>query len=267
MKGLAYKALLMNIFLKLCELNFKKMLAFRASFYISLVLMGMWVAAYAILIEVIFYYTKTLSGWTKGEVIIILAFYYLIQNIADIFFKDNIEHFGQAVRRGELDFRVTKPVSLRLLSFFWEIRFDQLAGLVITALLFWYGLANLSYVPTIVHTLAGIGVVCVSVVFYYSLLTIIASLTFWIEKTDTFNILIFNLSQLSRYPRAMYTDIFGKFLTFVVPMGLIASVPAEIALRSVDYTSLLVLLGLTAIFYLISRIVWYYGIRRYTSAN
>ncbi len=243
------------------------MLAFRASFYISLVLMSMWVGAYAILIEVIFYYTKTLAGWTKGEVIIILAFYYLIQNIADIFFKDNIESFGQTVRRGELDFRVTKPVSLRLLSFFWEIRFDQLAGVVVTGLLFSYGLANLDYTPQIGHVVAGVGVAAVSVVFYYSLLTIIASLTFWIEKTDTFNILIFNLSQLSRYPRAMYTNVFGKFLTFVVPMGLIASVPAEVALKSLDYTSLLILIGLTIIFYLISRIVWYYGIRRYTSAN
>ncbi len=257
----------MKIFLKLCELNFKKMLAFRASFFISLVLMSMWVGAYAILIEVIFYYTKTLAGWTKGEVIIILAFYYLIQNIADIFFKDNIENFGQAVRRGELDFRMTKPVSLRLLSFFWEIRFDQIAGIAVTGILFWYGFSNLSYTPQLVHVIGGLIVVGASLIFYYSLLTIIASLTFWIEKTDTFNILIFNMSQLSRYPRAMYTDIFGKFLTFVVPMGLIASVPAEIALKTVDYTSLMILLGLTTVFYLISRVVWYYGIKRYTSAN
>lgn len=258
---------MIRIFLKLCDLNFKKMLAYRASFYISFVLMSIWVGAYALLVEVIFYYTKTLAGWTKGEVLVILAFYYLIQNIADIFFKDNIENFGQTVRRGELDFRVTKPVSLRLLSFFWEIRFDQLAGVAVTLILFSYGLANLSYSLSALHILAGLVVTGASVVFYYSLLTIIASLTFWIEKTDTFNIMIFNLSQLSRYPRAMYTDIFGKILTFVIPMGLIASIPAEIALKSVDLGWLFLLIGLTAVFYLISRVVWYYGIRRYTSAN
>ncbi len=243
------------------------MLIYRANFLISLVLMSMWVGAYAILVEVIFTYTKTLAGWSKGEVIVILAFYYLIQNISDIFFKDNIESFGQAVRRGELDFRITKPVSLRMLSFFWEIRFDQLAGVIVTGILFWYGISHLSYTPKMIHIAAGLAVTVASLIFYYSLLVIIASLTFWVEKTDTFNVLIFNMSQLSRYPRAMYTDIFGKFLTFVIPMGLMASVPAEIALKTVDYSWLAILVGLSALFYIISRVVWYYGIQRYTSAN
>ena len=36
----------LKIFLKLCDLNLKKLLVFRTSFYISFVLMSVWVLAY-----------------------------------------------------------------------------------------------------------------------------------------------------------------------------------------------------------------------------
>lgn len=258
---------MIKVFFKLCDLNIKKLLIYRASFYISFFLMLMWVGAYIVLVEVIFYITPSLAGWSKGEVLIILAFYYFIQNISDIFFKEGIEHFGQNVRRGELDFKIVKPASLRLLSFFWDMRFDHLAGMLVTVILFSYGTIHLPYTLSPIHVGLGIILLTFSIIFYYSILSIIATLTFWIEKNDTFNILIFNISQLSRYPRSIYTNFFGKLLSFGLPLALIASVPAEVALSSREPIMVITLAITSGVFYLISKIFWYHGVRRYTSAN
>lgn len=256
-----------KIFLKICELNLKKLLIYRASFAISLVLMGIWVLAYVTLIEVIFSHTKTLAGWHKGEVLLIMTFYYFIQNIADIFFKDNFEDFGENMRRGELDFKLVKPTSPRLLAFFWEIRFDHIAGIVATGFLFAHAWRSLEKIPSLPFLGLAFMFLFVSIILYYSILSFIATLTFWVERNETFNTLIFNVSQLSRYPRQIYSHIVGKILTFGIPLALIATIPVEVAVRFQNGYLPLFFIASTAIFYGLSRLFWYYGIRRYTSAN
>lgn len=257
----------LKIFWKLCELNLKKLLVYRASFFVSLLLMSMWVVAYFTLIEVIFTHTKSLAGWNKGSVLLMMSFYYLVQNIADIFFKDDFEHFGEAVRRGELDFKLVKPVSPRLLSFFSEIRFDHAASLIPTGLLFIYAFQNLPEKITLSFFLAGLFFTAVSIVFYFTILSFIATLTFWVHKNDTFNTLIFNVSQLARYPRQIYRGVIGKILTFGVPLALIASIPAEVALRFENSPLPPVFIAITILFYILGRAFWNLGLKRYTSAS
>lgn len=256
-----------KIFFKLCELNLKKLLVYRASFFISFVLMGVWVTAYITLIEVIFYHTSTLAGWNKGQVLLIMSFYYLVQNLGDIFFKDNFEDFGQNVREGELDFKIVKPAPLRLLSFFWEIRFDHAAGVMVTLFLFLYAVQNLTTPLSAKFVVIGLGFVVASLILYFSILSIIATLTFWVQRNETFNMLIFNVSQLSRYPRQIYRHLVGKILTFGIPIALIASVPAEVALQFDNKNLPLYFLLLTVLFYIGARIFWNFGLKKYTSAN
>lgn len=256
-----------KIFLKLCEINIKKLLIYRVSFFISLLLMSVWVIAYVILIEVIFYHTTSLAGWNKGQVLLIMSFYYIIQNFSDIFFKDNFENFGESVRRGELDFKLVKPVSTRMLSFFWEMRFDHIAGIIISITLLFYSLRELHF--SVSPWMLGFGLLFIifSLILYYSILSIIGTLTFWVQRNDTFNTLIFNISQLSRYPRQIYINLIGKILTFGLPIALIASVPSEIALQFNNGLLPYFFIGITAFFYTSALLFWHYGLRRYTSAN
>lgn len=256
-----------KIFFTLCNLNLKKLFIYRASFFISLLLMSVWILGYVILIEVIFYHTPSLAGWNKGEVLLILSFYYLIQNISDIFFKDNFENFGDSVRRGELDFKLVKPVPPRLLAFFWDMRFDHVAGLLITVTLFIYSFRNISTPLNPLFFLMGIAATALSLILYFSILSIIGTLTFWVERNETFNVLIFNVSQLSRYPRQIYRNLIGKILTFGIPLALIASLPAEVAVQFKNGYLPFFFIGITAVFYFFSRLFWHYGLRRYTSAN
>lgn len=256
-----------RIFLKLCELNLKKLLVYRASFFISLILMSMWVLAYFTLIEVIFYHTSTLAGWNKGQVMLVMSFYYLVQNASDIFFKDNFEDFGQTVRQGELDFKIVKPAPLRLLSFFWEIRFDHAASFLPTIAMMIYAIHNLNEPLSATFLLAGLALTAASIVLYFNILCIIATLTFWIERNETFNVLIFNVSQLSRYPRQIYRHLIGKILTFGIPLALIAAVPAEVALQVDNERLALLLLAMTLVFSIISRLFWNAGLKKYSSAN
>lgn len=255
-----------RVFLQLCRMNFSLMLIYRVSFVISLVLMVFWVFAFTLLVEVIFLHTDTLAGWGKGEVLLILGFYYLLQNIGDIFYKDNFERFGLVLRRGEFDFAITKPVSSRVLSFFRIIRFDHAAGLFVTATLFIYALKNISEPVSWYMLFFGFLFSIVASVLYYYLLTLVAVLAFFIEKNETFNVLIWNVSQVSRYPRQIYRAFIGKILTFFIPLALLATLPAEVAIQFQNGALPWIFIILVLVFAMISHVFWKLGVKHYRSA-
>ncbi|MEK7529146.1 MAG: ABC-2 family transporter protein [Patescibacteria group bacterium] len=256
-----------KIFFALCAINFKHLLIYRASFWITFLLMAGWAGAYVTFIEVIFGHIDTLAGWGKGEALLVLSYYYLFQNISDIFYKDNFEEFSDVMRRGELDFRIIKPVSSRLLAFCYKMRFDQLASLVVTAGLFAYALSELKMNISPLYFSMGILYTTISVVLYYSILSIISTFAFWMQKSDTFKVLIWNVSQVARYPRQIYTGIIGKVLTFIIPIAGLASVPAEIALQFDHGKIAYILAGITIVMMAIAQWFWSFGLKRYSSAG
>jgi len=255
------------IFYQLCVMNIKQLLAYRASFWITFVLMAGWAFAYIIFVEVLFGHINSLAGWSKGGTLLVLAYYYLFQNISDIFYKDNFEEFGELMRRGELDFRLTKPASSRLLTFLYHMRFDQCASLIVTAGLFMYAFSELETPVSIILFIAGMLYTVLSVLLYFSVLSILSTFAFWVQKSDTFRVLIWNVSQVARYPRHIYTGILGKILTFVIPLTGLASIPAEIALKMHTNGLPLLYAGLTVFFYLLSLLFWQYGLKKYSSAG
>jgi len=248
-------------------MNLKQLLAYRANFFISMILMGVWVSAYVVLVEVIFYHINSLAGWNKGQTLMILSFYYLLQNLSDMFFKDNIENFDDTMLRGELDFFIIRPASTRLLTFFWQMRWDHIGSMIMTLFLFIYAYKNLTEPLSISFFLIGISLVLVALILYFSILTLIASTSFWIGRNNSLRMLIFNVSQLARYPRQIYTQIIGTIFVYLIPIALLAAVPAEVALSKPPGIILAFFIGITILFWILSRIVWERGMRRYSSAN
>jgi ABC-2 type transport system permease protein len=229
--------------------------------------MTIWVGSYVGLIFVIFSHTDTLAGLSRGHVLLVMTFYYLIQNIADIFFKDNFEEFGEKVRRGLIDFDLVKPVPIRMMAFFRQMRFDHISGLIITGVLFYVALRDIGEPINIGAFSLGLFYSLISVVLYWSILSIISTFVFWVSKNDAFRALIWNASQVARYPRQIFNGIVGKIFTYGLPLAVLASIPAEITTSFQQDSLKWYVIGLTLFFYLLSLVFWRYGLRKYSSAS
>lgn len=257
----------LKIFHQLMIMNFKHLLIYRAGFWITLLLMAGWAGAYVVFVEVLFGHIDDLAGWNKAHVLLVLSFYYLFQNISDIFFKDNFEDFSDIMRKGELDFRLTKPASSRMMTFLYRMRFDQLSALIITMGLFSYTLAQFDTPVSPVALSMGIFYMAFSTILYFSLLSIIATFAFWVQKNDTFRVLMWNVSQVARYPRQIYIGLAGKILTFVIPFAGLASIPAEIAVQFNTGYLPYFFAALTVAMLFISKWFWDFGLKKYSSAG
>lgn len=257
----------LKIFLKLCEMNLKTLFVYRASFFVSLISNLLFVISYILFIESLFLHVNKIGALNKGEVLLVMAFFYLFQNISDIFYRDNFENFSNEMRRGLLDTLITKPVSSRLLTFFHKMRFDYIAALFITGLQFWYAWRFIEkpFAPELFITGIILSLVAASIMF--SIFSIIATFTFWIEKNDTLHNIAWHLMQIARYPRDIYTGITRMIFTYIIPLGLIANIPTEFALKLSSGNSILIFLGIAMAFFYISLWFWNFGLRRYTSAG
>lgn len=256
-----------RVFQKLCSLNFKVLLMYRASFFISFFIMGAWVLSFTLLVLIIFEHVETLAGFRKGEVLLILSFYYLFQNISDIFYKENFERFSDILRRGLFDLRLVKPVPNRFFTFFYEMRFDHASSVLMTFALFIFSLSQLETSPKPSLFLIGVGFGLIASWIYFSLLTMIAVICFWVSKNETLNHLIWHLSQISRYPRQIYGNIFQKIFTFGLPLALLAALPAEVTIDRISFSLVFYFLTIALLLSFVSRLLWEKGLRRYTSSG
>lgn len=257
----------LKVFFTLIAINLKVTLAYRASLVISLVLNMLWVMSYIIFIEVIFRNVSTLGGATKGEALMIMAFFYFFTNVSDILYRDSFEQFGEKMRTGYIDMWLTKPASSRMLMFMSSMRFDYLTAIGVTVALFVYAFQSMNTTPDIYLLATGMILSLLSHIIFFSILSILATLSFWLEKNDTLNMLAWQLTQVGRYPRAIYTTWARIMFTYILPLGLIANLPAEVTLHTASNKVIGFFLVITVVLYVASLLFWKKGLMRYSSAG
>lgn len=240
---------------------------YRINFLITLVSMGFWIIIYVLFFEVLFLHIDNLAGWTKSELLIFLGFYYFSQAIGNVFFRESFEQIGEEIRRGNLDQALIKPASTQVLIFFRAIRFDHIIDFFLVFILFAYAFATGDIVAS--PTLFGLGLILAILgnFLFYGILICITSLLFFVEKLDGLASLMWHASQISRYPRQIFTGIGKTIFQFVIPLSLIVSLPSELALGKIDMNLLLFLIFITIFIFTFGNIIFRIGLGKYTSSN
>jgi ABC-2 type transport system permease protein len=257
----------LKIFWQIVKINVKKSLIYRINFLITFIAMILWIGLYVVFFEVIFSHIDSLAGWEKEEVMIFLAFYYLFQGFRNIFYSDGFDGFGRKIRRGEIDPYLTKPASLQMLSFLQDVRFDHLIDLVMTGLLFLYIALAYDYSFSLPFLAMGILLCILGTLLFYGVLLMIASFVFYIEKLDSLNSIVWNITQVSRYPRQIYTKLGKIIFQFIFPIALITSIPAEMTLANNEWEVLIYFCVISVVALFLGNFFFSRGVKHYDSAN
>ncbi|MCA0384887.1 MAG: ABC-2 family transporter protein [Firmicutes bacterium] len=97
-----------------------------------------------------------------------------------------------------------------------------------------------------------------------------AALAFWtIEGHEIANIFTDGGRELSQYPLTIYAKSIQRFFTFIVPFGVINTIPLNYLLDKQTlaghFTALIPYLGI--LFLLPALLFWNYGVKRYQSTG
>ncbi len=257
----------MRLYLHFFAMHLKSRMAYRKSFFFSLV--GQFLSAFAAVASIWFLFARfeSVRGYTLSECMLCTGVVLMSFSLAECFFR-GFDRFSRVVREAQFDRILLRPRGVIFQLICQEIDFARLGKLLQGALMLAYGISvsPVSWTPARIALLAAM--VLSGTLVFASLFLLYAALCFFtLEGLEFMNVFTDGAREFGAYPLDVYGAALLKFCTFVIPYALFQYYPLTYLLGRTD-NPLCALAPLAApLFALPCYAVWRIGARRYQSAG
>lgn len=258
-----------SIYAALWKNSVAREMGFKSNFLLWIVVEILWFALQLSFIAVLYLHTDHIGTWTKWQVIMLVGGSHFIQQIFQAFFLINCTNLSELVRTGKLDFLLLLPVNSRFLISLRQVDLGGFVNAASAVAVMAYAAHQMHYVPSALQ-LTGFLVLCaLGVAIHYSLMFLLASISFWTVRAQGIVWGYYNLFNIARMPdEAFQWGVFKVFFTFVVPMLVVSNVPVRVLAGKLEHPAALGLLLLMSLAcFALSEWGWRVSLRRYTSAS
>ncbi len=242
---------------------------FKSNFLLWIVVELLWFALQLAFMQVLYGQTDSIGGWSRWQVILLVGVSNFIQQLFTAIFLTNVNELSEHVRTGKLDFMLLLPVNTRFLISFRKVDLGSFINAAFAAVVIFYAALQLDLHPSFLQFI-GFAVVCVAgISVHYSIMFLLATIAFSTVRAQGILTGYYNLFNIARLPEgAFQRGSFKAIFTFVLPMLLVANVPAKTLLGFPSLPSQVGLLMLMSLIcFSASELFWRWSLRRYTSAS
>lgn len=207
------------------------------------------------------------AGWTFERALVVVGFFTLLRGVLDGAVNPSLVAVVDQIRQGTLDFVLLKPADAQFLvstSRFeiWKA-LDALAALGIFA----WAFHLLGFVPTPGAVALSLVLLACATIVLYSVWILVVAAAFWVVRLDNLAYLFGSIFDFARWPVTLFKGGWRVFFTFVIPLAVMTTYPAEALLGTLGArTAVLSVLG-SLLFTVLARAVWTRAIAHYTSAS
>ncbi len=257
----------LKLFTKSFALELSSELAYKTNFVIkslSLVLGDFISPLLAILI-----YNTTLGipGWSLEQFILFQGTLILISGLTHFLLIMIPYKIIDEIREGTFDKYLIKPYNTLLFFSFSSVNIGGLAETFTGIVLVTWSMIKLDLSIFSFNFLVYIFLIIIGFLFAYSLMVLIAALSFLVVKSEALVSLFFRVLDLARYPVQIYGTGFRFFLTFLVPVAVMSTYPASSLVFGLDYKSVIGAIISVSLFLFISVYLWKKAMMKYSSAG
>lgn len=258
----------LNLYLALWRNSVVREMGFKVNFILWIIVEMMWFGLQLAFVGVIYLHTDHIGTWSKWEVVMLMGGAHFIQQLFTAFFLNNCVNLSELVRTGRLDFLLLLPVNTRFLLSLRQVDLGAFVNAASALVVMGYAAHQLHLAPSTLQIAGFLLLAAVGVLIHYSLMFLLASVSFWTVRAQGIVWGYYNLFSLARLPDEAFRGLFKMVFTFVLPMLLVANVPVRLLVgRITSPLSLLLLLGMALVCFLISEWGWRVSVKRYTSAS
>ncbi len=257
-----------GIYAALWKNSVAREMGFKTNFALWIVVEMLWFALQLCFIGVLYLHTESIGTWTKWQVVMLVGASHFIQQVFQAFFLVNCTNLSELVRTGKLDFLLLLPVNTRFVVSLRQVDLGAFVNAATAVGIMVYAAHQMHLTPTLLE-LAGFLVFCVAgIIIHYSLMFLLASISFWTVRAQGIVWGYYNLFQIARMPdEAFSRGVFKALFTFAIPMLLVSNVPVRLLVNKMSLGSALQLLMMSLVCFLLSEWGWRASVRRYTSAS
>lgn len=243
--------------------------AYQANFWISAFHSLLNLGTGVLGISVLFTQVERLQGWSFGSTLAVLGVYLTVSALRSLFIGPSLDALAGMdgeVWTGALDFILLRPVDIQFMASTRRWRafalFDLLLALGVLAAAVRQTPGNL----TLEIWLAFLGALGAGIMILYAILLAATALVFWSPEV-LFTWIFDGVFQLARFPLGIYPGWLRLALTWVLPVGVITTVPARVLSGVLDPGTLAASLALAAGLLIAASAFFRLALQRYASAS
>ena len=252
----------------LIKLKLSRMMVFRLNFFGTFFADGMLFVVQLLTFHIIFGQVDSIGGWGRGEMIIFIGTFSMINGLNMVIYFFGVLTIPDKIRTGDLDHYLTKPVSPLLRLTFENITPGSLPLLLLSGGIIAYGIAELGVQVTMPLLLGYTALVLLMTLLYYDMEVILRTFPFFFIGTSAIDSMEGSLLELNfKVPGVIYQGAFKIIFYFILPYGIMATVPTQALAGTLTGPGLLQALGVVAFFTLFTIWFWKLGLRHYKSAS
>lgn len=232
----------------------------KVTFFSNIIFMILNNAAFLVQWLILFSLKDNIGGYGIKQVILLWGLASGTFGVAHFFFKEAF-NLSEDINTGKLDNYLIQPKNVLLSLITSSVEVSAIGDLLYAyIMLFLYGITLKNFILfTFFCIVGGIIMVCLTV--------ITASLSFWFGKVEllshTLNTFI---TSFSTYPEGIFKGFIKVIFYTLIPIGFISYLPVNI-LTTFHYTKILIVLGVTLLSIVLTFIVFYKGLKKYSSSN
>jgi len=242
-------------------------LAYRGDFLMGVVRNVGYVALAIIFYKVLFLRTASIAGWSQTAILLLFGTFRIVKGVLYFFAEDNIATIPALVRSGEMDFVLLKPVSARFLLSCSGVNLGAAANAVIGLGVVLYAVRSAPPSGPWGISVAYVALVACAVVIFYNILFTLLTVSFWATKVDGLQYLFEEVLNLAGLPISVYKGAVGVVFSYLIPLGVAATVPAGLLAGHPDPVSYVYAPTCAVLTGAVSQWVWRRAVGSYTSAG
>lgn len=217
--------------------------------------------------DVIYKQIDSIAGLRYEQILILIGSYLLMDGFSWLTFWGGLSELRRNINNGTFDFVVVKPIDSQFFQTIARVDLEDVAKLVIGLFLIISNALKLQFDFSFANIILYILLLVNGWVIFYSFSSIAFSVVFWVNKADSQWRFINTFLHMSQYPTDIYKGVVKVIFTFLIPLAFLATAPTKILTRPIDWLLVSLSFTVAAIFFIIARLVWTAGLKKYSSAG
>jgi ABC-2 type transport system permease protein len=244
-------------------------MSFKVNFLLWMVVEVLWFVGQIVFFSIIFANVDHIGDWSKWEVVLLVGTHQIIAQIFQAFFFVNLANIPELVRTGKLDSVLVLPIDSQFAVSSKQFELDSIINAIVGAAIVILSLSNLHLVPSLISVVLYMTALAFGVVVHYSIMLTLAAISFWIIRAQGLVYGYFNFLNIARYPDVIFPKIFRVIFGWIIPVIIIANIPARLLIKPLGQPLLLMghLAVASLIVFSLSRAFWRFALRHYSSAS
>jgi ABC-2 type transport system permease protein len=229
----------------------------------------LWFCGQIVFFSIIFGNVDRIGDWTKWEVVLLVGTHQMIAQLFQAFFFVNVANIPELVRTGRLDSLLVLPIDSQFAVSTKQFGLDSIVNAALGGAVVCIALSRLNIVPNLTSILLYLIALGFGIAVHYSIMLGLAAVSFWIIRAQGLVYGYFNFLNIARYPDAIFPWLFRLIFGWIIPVVIIANIPARLLIKSLGQPLPLMLhlvVASTVVFWL-SRVFWKFALRHYSSAS